>query len=123
MTSSPPRPAAQSQSIGLLIGLLLLALLAGEWYVLQHPAELAAARAAQRQAGQAPKLTPGQRLAARMAVINQQRAEARRARLQRQAAPVVGKPAAELATSRAGDQVVSRGGAAVQRVATAGQGV
>ncbi|MCB2411051.1 TraM recognition domain-containing protein [Hymenobacter lucidus] len=124
MTSLPPRPAAQSQSIGLLIGLLLLALLAGEWYVLQHPAELAAARAAQHQAGQAPTLTPGQRLAARLAVINQQRAEARRARLQRHAAPVVGKQAAELttATSRAGDQVVSRGGAAALHVATAGQG-
>ncbi|GAA4367527.1 hypothetical protein GCM10023185_39500 [Hymenobacter saemangeumensis] len=124
MTSLPPRPAPQSQSIGLLIGVLLLALLAGEWYVLQHPTEIAAARAAQHQAGQTPKLTSGQRLAARMAVINQQRAEARRVRVQRQAAPVVGKPAAELATatSRAGDQVVSRGGAAALRVATAGQG-
>ncbi|RAK62405.1 type IV secretory system conjugative DNA transfer family protein [Hymenobacter edaphi] len=103
---------------------MLLGLLAGEWYVLQHPAQLAAARAAQHQAQQAPRLIPGQRLAARLAVLNQQRAEARRARLQRQAAPVVGKPAAELATrtSRAGNEVVSRGGAAAVRVATAGQG-
>jgi hypothetical protein len=44
MTLLPPPPATQSQSIGLLLGVLLLALLAGEWYVLQHPAELAAAR-------------------------------------------------------------------------------
>ncbi|WBA44340.1 TraM recognition domain-containing protein [Hymenobacter canadensis] len=124
MTSLPPRPAAQSQSIGLLIGLLLLALLAGEWYVLQHPVELAAARAAQHKAVQTPRLTPGQRLAARMAIINQQRAEARRTRLQRQAAPVVGKPAAELATatSRAGNRVESRGGATALSVATAEQG-
>ncbi|GAB2961729.1 hypothetical protein GCM10027048_32480 [Hymenobacter coalescens] len=124
MTNYPPRPAASSQTFALVIGLVLLGLLAGEWYVLQHPAELAAARAAQNQAQQAPRLTPAQRLAARLAVLNQQRAEARRARLQRQAAPVVGKPAAELATrtSRAGDEVVNRGGAAAVRVASAGQG-
>ncbi|UOQ75293.1 type IV secretory system conjugative DNA transfer family protein [Hymenobacter cellulosilyticus] len=124
MTNHPPQPAASSQTFALVIGLALLGLLAGEWYVLQHPAELAAARAAQHQAQQAPPLTPSQRLAARLAILNQQRAEARRARLQRQAAPVVGKPAAELATrtSRAGDEVVNRGGAAAVRVASAGQG-
>ncbi|TLM88957.1 type IV secretory system conjugative DNA transfer family protein [Hymenobacter jeollabukensis] len=125
MTNHPPRPAASSQTFALVVGLVLLGLLAGEWYVLQHPAELAAARAAQHQARQVPRLTPAQRLAARLAILNQQRAEARRARLQRQAAPVVGKPAAELAsrTSRAGDEVVSKGGAAAVRVATAGQGL
>jgi hypothetical protein len=108
----------------LILALLLAGLLAGEWYVLLHTAELAAARAAQRQAAQAPRLTPAQRLAARLAVLNQQRAEARRARLRRQAAPVVGKPAAELATatSQAGDQVVGSSGAAALRVATAGPG-
>lgn len=125
MNSQPPRPAANTQNIVLLLGLLLLGLLAGEWYVLQHPAEVAAARAAQRQENSAPELTPKQRLAARMAVINQQRAEARRQRLQRQATPVVGQSAAELATatSRAGDRVVSRGGAAALSVATAEQGI
>lgn len=124
MNSQPPRPAANTQNIVLLLGLLLLGLLAGEWYVLQHPTEVAVARAAQRQEPSAPVLTPKQRLAARMAVINQQRAEARRQRLQRQGAPVVGVSAAELATatSRTGDQVVSRGGAAALSVATAGQG-
>ncbi|KAA9325136.1 TraM recognition domain-containing protein [Hymenobacter busanensis] len=124
MLNQPPRPAAASQPILLILALLLAGLLAGEWYVLLHPAELAAARAAQHQAAQAPRLTPGQRLAARLAVLNRQRAEARRTRLRRQAAPVVGKPAAELAsaTSQAGDQVVSTGGAAALRVATAGQG-
>ena len=124
MNSQPPRPAANTQNIVLLLGLLLLGLLAGEWYVLQHPAELAAARAAQRQERNEPVLTPKQRVLARLAIINQQRAEARRRRLQRQVAPVVGGPAAELATatSQAGDQVVNRGGAAALRVATAGQG-
>ncbi|MBB4603507.1 hypothetical protein HNQ93_004199 [Hymenobacter luteus] len=124
MPHQPPRPAAASQSVLLILALLLAGLLAGEWYVLLHPAELAAARAAQHQAAQAPRLTPGQRLAARLAVLNRQRAEARRTRLRRQAAPVVGKPAAELATttSQAGDQVVHTGGAAALRVATAGQG-
>ncbi|RSK38906.1 type IV secretory system conjugative DNA transfer family protein [Hymenobacter perfusus] len=125
MNSQPPRPAANTQNIFLLLGLLLLSLLAGEWYLLQRPAELAAARARQRQEHEAPVLTPTQRLAARMVVINQQRAEARRQRLQRQTAPVVGKPAAGLvtATGRAGDQLVSRGGAAAVSVGSAGPGV
>ncbi|TYZ07302.1 TraM recognition domain-containing protein [Hymenobacter lutimineralis] len=124
MLNQPPRPAAASQSVLLILALLLAGLLAGEWYVLLHPAELAAARAAQDHAAQAPRLTHGQRLAARLAVLNRQRAEARRTRLRRQAAPVVGKPAAELATatSQAGDQVVRTGGTAALRVATAGQG-
>jgi hypothetical protein len=124
MNSQPPRPAANSQNILLLMGLLLLGLLAGEWYVLQHPVELAAARAAQRQERSVPVLTPRQRLAARLVLIRQQRAEARRQRLQQQAAPVLGKQGAELATAagRAGDQVVSRGETATLSMATAGQG-
>ncbi|GAC1373976.1 MAG: hypothetical protein NVSMB30_16420 [Hymenobacter sp.] len=123
MSSQAPRPAANTQNILLLLG-LLLGLLAGEWYVLQHPAELAAARAAQRQEQSGPVLTPAQRLAARLVVVNQERVEARRARLQQRATPIIGKQAAELATAtgRAGDQVVSRGGAAARSVATIGQG-
>ena len=124
MSSQAPPPAANTQNILLLLGLLLLGLLAGEWYVLQHPAELAAARATQRQEQAGPVLTLAQRLAARLVVVNQERAEARRARLRRQAAPAVGEAAAELATDtgRAGDQVVSRGGAAARSMASIGQG-
>ncbi|TGE21008.1 type IV secretory system conjugative DNA transfer family protein [Hymenobacter metallicola] len=118
MHRQPPRPGANIHPILLLLGLLLLGLLAGDWYILQHPAELAVARAAQRQANREPVLTPRQRLAARMVMVHQQRADARR---RQQSAPAAGQSAAEPACAQAGDRVVSRGGAG-GGIGSAGQG-
>jgi hypothetical protein len=36
MTTQAPRPTANTQNISLLFGLLMMALLAGEWYTLRH---------------------------------------------------------------------------------------
>ena len=124
MTTQAPRPAANTQNIGLIFGLFIIALLAGEWYTLQHQLDIAVAQAAQRAVATAgPELTPGQRLAARMVVINRERAAAQRARLHRPVAPVLGQGLADTATAGAvGDTPRGRGGAIAGRAVPAGPG-
>ncbi|MGI4741269.1 MAG: TraM recognition domain-containing protein [Janthinobacterium lividum] len=124
MTTQAPRPAANTQSIGLIFGLFIMALLAGEWYTLQHQLEIAVAQAAQRAVATAgPELTPGQRLAARMVVINRERAAAQRARLHRPVAPVLSQGLADTAAAgEAGDTARGRGGVSAARAAAARPG-
>ncbi len=124
MTTQAPRPAASTQNIGLLFGLFIIALLAGEWYTLRHQLDITVALAAQQtQAKTSPDFTPGQRLAARIVVINRERAAAQRARLHRPVTPVVGQGLIDTAAAAgaAGDTVTSRRGAA-GRAALAGPG-
>ncbi|WP_426491461.1 hypothetical protein [Hymenobacter sp. 102] len=94
MTSQAPRPAAGTQGAGLFVVLLLLAIIGGDYYVLLHGPEIAEARRAQfiQAAGiPADSLTPKERLAATTARIAERQRQARIAKAEAAARPVVGE--------------------------------
>jgi hypothetical protein len=123
MTNQLPRPAANNQNMGLLFGLFIILLLAGEWYTLRHQLDVAMAQAAQQAvATTASELTPGQRLAARMVVINRERAAAQHARRQRPVEPAIGLGDTASTAGGTGDTVRGRGGAGKGKAVPAGPG-
>ena len=147
MTNSAPRPAAGTQNAGLIFGLVLLAIIGGDYYVLMHGPEIAQARLAQRTTqlaqqkaqreatsvvpGAAPSaaaagdLTPKQRLAATMARIAEQKRQERIRKAQEAAAPVVGEGTAKGAgeLTKATDQGLVKAKTGTDALANAGSGI
>ncbi|MCR5890858.1 hypothetical protein LRS06_24335 [Hymenobacter sp. J193] len=58
MSSQPPRAAPNTQNVGLIFALLLLAIIGGEYYTLLHRDEIAQARAVQLTQPEIKALTP-----------------------------------------------------------------
>jgi hypothetical protein len=92
MSSPTPKPASGG-SIGLIIGLLLLVLLGGEYYMLQHTQDVAQARAMMEAQEAEPKLkalTPQEKLDARIAAAKIRMEERRKARAELKAGKASG---------------------------------
>ena len=147
MTTHSPRPAAGTQNVGLIFGLLLLAIIGGDYYVLMHGPRIAQARLAQRttelaqqkaqqgatslvpgaapSAAAAENLTPKQRLAATMARIAEQKRQERIAKAQEASAPVVGEGTAKGAVglTNATDQGLVKAKTGTDALANAGTGI
>ena len=147
MSNSAPRPAAGTQNAGLIFGLVLLAIIGGDYYVLMHGPEIRQARLAQRttqlaqekaqreavrlvpgtapSAAAAGNLTPKQRLAATMARIAEEKRQERIKKAQEAAAPVTGAGAAQGAgeLTRATDQGPAKTKTGTDALANAGSGI
>ncbi|MET4108996.1 TraM recognition domain-containing protein [Hymenobacter sp. UYP22] len=124
MSSQPPRAAPNTQNVGLIFALLLLAIIGGEYYTLLHRDEIAQARTVQLTQPEIKALTPKEKLAARIAAINERQRQRKIAKAQLEAAQVVGEGDAQAAVSatHATDQALSKSVARSKAVAKAGQG-
>ena len=128
MSNQAPWPAASTQNAGFIIVLLLLAIIGGDYYVLMHGPEIAKARRTRlvQAAGiPADSLTPKERLAATTARIAERQRQARIAKAEAAASPVIGEGAASgaVALTHSTDQALTKTKSGADALAKAGSSI